>query len=444
MQIREGMEGIVYRNLLAAGAGLLLSGWGAFAQAPAAKTGSEPNQLEFGFDQRIRTEDWNNVLDTSNKYDDEREQIRYRTRVWMQLPVSQGITFFTSLNQETNQKMGKVNQFDEVIFDQTYLDFHPAFMKGWSLRVGRQNIMRGEGFVLFDGTSGDGSRTQYFNAAILGRDFHKSRVELIGIFDPARDRFLPRVHDQRKLLQEWNESALGTYITDDHLKNTKLDAYYFYKKEYGDTRAPSNSQFQPDRHVQTAGGRAAVKLRDGWSVAGEFAGQWGFERPRREISGWGGYGYVKKTLDTKWRPYAQTGYWAMSSGWDPIFSRWPKWSELVIYTQVRERGVSYWTNMKMAQVEVGCQPNKKVTARATYYHTTAFNRFQGSSSMFGQGLGRGDNFQAMVTATFNEHWKGHALYECLLPGNFYANRNYGYFVRFEMAYQLKVHPKRDK
>jgi hypothetical protein len=32
-------------------------------------------------------------------------------------------------------------------------------------------------------------------------------------------------------------------------------------------------------------------------------------------------------------------------GWDPIFSRWPKWSESFIYTFTRESRPSYWSNM---------------------------------------------------------------------------------------------------
>ena len=32
-------------------------------------------------------------------------------------------------------------------------------------------------------------------------------------------------------------------------------------------------------------------------------------------------------------------------GWDPVFSRWPKWSEGYIYTLSRESRVAYWSNL---------------------------------------------------------------------------------------------------
>jgi hypothetical protein len=414
--------------------------WTLLAAATALTAQTPPDRLEFGFEQRVRNEDWNNILDYSNNANDEREQIRYRTRVWAQVPVSQDLTAVVGLNQESNQKLGQVTKFDEVIFDQAYLDYHPSALKGWALRVGRQNIMRGEGFVLFDGTSGDGSRTMYFNAAVLSRSFAKSRLEFMGILNPARDRFLPSMNDCHKLLTEWNESALGAYYTNTSEKNALWEAYYFYKKEYGDTRSPLNRQFQPDRHVQTAGARAVVKLARSATATGEFAEQWGFQRPARNLSAWGGYGYLKKALPGRWKPYAQMGYWAMSDGWDPLFSRWPKWSELVIYSEMQETGASYWTNMRMTQLEAGCQPSKFLNGRLTWYHANAFHPFHGGPAMFGSGTERGDNMQALLTFNLNSHWKGHALYEALLPGDFYNSGKYAYFVRFELAYQVRIHP----
>jgi len=53
------------------------------------------------------------------------------------------------------------------------------------------DIIKGEGFVLCDATPGDGPRTNYLNGADLSYSFRKQRIDLIGIFDPAYDRFLP-------------------------------------------------------------------------------------------------------------------------------------------------------------------------------------------------------------------------------------------------------------
>ena len=173
------------------------------AQQPQPPATEAPPTFEFGFEQRVRNEDWNNILDFSDKANDEREQMRYRTRAWVSVPLSSNVSFFVGADQETNQKLGQPNNhFDEVVFESAYIDIKKLFVKGLSLRVGRQNLMRGEGFLLMDGTPGDGSRSLYDNAIDLAYSRKKSKVELIGIMNPKYDRMLPRINDQHKLLQE--------------------------------------------------------------------------------------------------------------------------------------------------------------------------------------------------------------------------------------------------
>jgi hypothetical protein len=405
--------------------------------------------VEFGFEQRVRNENWNNLFDFSGDTDDEREQIRYRTRLWSKMPLSPNVDFFVGLNQETNQKFGKVNRFDEVVFDNAYLDFKQLFLKGLSLRVGRQNLTKGEGFLIFEGNPGDGSRSIYFNGFDLAYTRKKSQVELIGILNPREDRFLPRIHNQHKLLQNGDEQALGLYYTDNNLTKTSIEAYYFYKKEVHDSLPPMHPQFQPDRHVSTFGGRVVRQLGRNWSVTGEFGAQWGAQRPDVKVGGRGGYGYVKRTFRHSWQPYATAGYWGFSGddpatvdrveGWDPLFARWPKWSELYIYSQFREAGVGYWTNTGMWQAETGLSPRKPLGVRLTYYRMDASHPFRrGDGRIFGDGTRRGDMLQAKVDLAVGANWRGHVLYEGLLPGDFYRVAHKAYLLRFEVSCLIKT------
>ncbi len=406
--------------------------------------------FEFGFEQRVRTENWNNLFDYGDSTDDQRNQIRYRTRVWGKAGLTDNIDVYVGLVQETNQIVVPRSpyRFDEVAFENAYIDIKKLFVKGLSLRVGRQNIMKGEGFLLLEGNPWDGSRSIYFNAADLAYTWKKSKIELIGISNPRSDRYLPKFHDRSRQLVEWDEQALGTYYTDNNLKNTSVEAYYFYKKETHDRRAPTNFQFQPDRHVNTAGGRVVQKLGRGWEATGETALQWGHQRPSTSIAGWGGYGYLKKSWKTTWKPSASAGYWGMSGddpatkdkveGWDPLFARWPKFSELYLYSLFREKGVGYWTNLGMYQAEFLFTPIKPLAGRLTYYRMNAFHAFsQGDARIFGGGTGRGNMYQARLDLTLNKYWKGHALYERVSPGTFYAQRAPSYFVRFEAIFTIK-------
>ena len=365
---------------------------------PAQTSPAEPLSIQVGFEQRVRNENWNNIIDYSNAIDDEREQIRYRTRLWANVPLNPNITVNVGLVQETNQIFGRANHFDEVIFETANIEFRKLFGQRLSLKVGRQNIMKGEGFIFLEGEPGDGSRAIYYNAAVLGWEFKKSKLEAIGIDDPARDRMLPRIHDQKKNLQDWSEQGLGLYYTSDDLKKTHIESYYFHKKEFHDIVAPTSAQFQPDRWVDTIGGRVVHKFNPRWTATGEFAKQWGRQHPGRDISAWGGYGYVKRTFQPKMKPYVQAGYWAMSGddpttskieGWDPIFSRWPEWSELYVYSQLREYAIAYWTNIRMPQVEAGFRPIPRLLCRTTYYNMNAYHPFPGNQAIFAGGKNRG-------------------------------------------------------
>jgi len=410
--------------------------------------GTGEKLLSWGVDHRFRSVFYDNIINYNDDLDDDRDFFRFRTRLWADVPLSKNITFFFQLNNEFRKYTTPDLEvdLDEIIVENFYVDFQKMFGSHFSLRVGRQNLMRGEGFVLFDGNALDGSRTAYFNAVNLAYDFGKAKLELLGIHNPYQDRFFPRINDKQKPLTEWDEQALGAYYTDHHLAQTTVETYYFYKKEFNCMYAPTHAQYQPERRLHTIGGRVTHLLRKDWTLTGEFAGQWGQEHPDRDMTGWAGYAHVKKTFAHDWKPYVKFGLTAFSGddpdtaeweGWDPLFSRWPKWSELYIYSFVPEKGVAYWSNATWWQAEVGVSPLKELSARATYYYVGAFHDFPGTPSIYGGGTRRGSNFQVRLDYSFSKYIKGHLLYESFMPGDFYSAQDMGYFLRFELCLQYK-------
>jgi hypothetical protein len=133
-----------------------------FPQAP--QTPGE-RAIEWGFEQRVRNENWDNIMDFNDGMADLRNQIRWRTRVWANLPATSNIDFFVGLNQETNQIIRTHTpwRMDEGVVENAYIAFKRLFVKGLSLRVGRQNLIKGDpklmdGFnvaVTWSGPSGD-------------------------------------------------------------------------------------------------------------------------------------------------------------------------------------------------------------------------------------------------------------------------------------------------
>ena len=394
------------------------------------------NAVQISFEQRIRNENWNNLFDYSDSKDDQRNQVRFRSRVWVSVPVGSNITFYTGLVSETNKKIGTDLVGDEAAFEALYLDVKHVVTPKLSLRIGRQDIQRGDGFILSDATPCDGSRTAYLNAADLAWHAGRSTVEFLAIFDPARDRFLPRLNDQHRGLTEWDDKAAGVYVTHPIGSKSQVEGYYFYKTETGDRRAASNPQFQPDRAVHTWGGRTVFELAAQWTVSAEWARQLGYQDDGGiPIAAWAGYANVKRTFEGRGRPYLLAGYTAFSGddprtprieAWDPLFSRGARWGDLLLYSMASEKGIGYLTNARMPQLEAGWNAAKRLALRTTYYHLGALRST------------RGELIQARGDFRVNDNWKAHVVYEHMTPGAFYPDRGKGYFLRFEISFLIRT------
>ncbi len=430
------------------------------APLPAQDAAPRP-ALDFGFEERVRSEDWDNIIDHNDAKADYRTHYRFRTRVWATYRFSPDLEVTAGLcneNRKTVRPSTYVYNGREIFFETLFVDYRPA--PGLSMRVGRQNIMRGEGFILMDGSSGDGSRSAYLNAAVLGWEAGPSKLEFMAISDPKEDSYLPVINEitdpaQKVRLNEWDERALGVYYTRKAPTGSTLEAYAFLKTERDDYRAPSSALFRPDRRFTTVGGRASWEAGNGWTATAEAAGQWGRQDTApgattgaRDIAAWGGYARVRKAFDVPWKPRASLGFIGLSgqdphsariTAWDPVFSRWPKWSELLIYSQVPENGVAYWTNMAMWEAEVRVTPVRNLDLRATFYRLGALEAPAAPGAVFGTGRDRGRLWQVRADVALSPSLKGHALYEHLAPGDFYAMRDGGHFLRFEMAWTFKAH-----
>jgi hypothetical protein len=417
------------------------------APAPRGIAAEPAGRAESGIEERVRSENWNNARDFSDATDDLVHQLRFRTRAWNQFSFGSTVQVMTMINNESRKIFTPDTPFrwDELIVEQLYLDC--KFAERWSIRFGRQNLTKGEGFIFFDGGPLDGSRTQYFNALDIAVDLGESKLEVIGISDPRTDEYMPVYNDRNRPLIEWNETAVGVYVTNKAIEKTSFDGYSFYKTETNDVRGPGNSAYQPDRRLLTLGTRVASEFGTGWSAAGEFAWQWGWQQPDTLINALGGYLYARKVFGASYRPAVTFGYVGMSGddpatlgtneGWDPLFSRWPKWSEMYIYSQVPERGAAYWTNLGMWQAEFTVSPLKRLGLRATYYWMDAFRPFPGDATIFGRGKHRGDMVQFRGDFTLPLGFKGHVLYERLLPGDFYVGGDDAWFFRVEVTYSFK-------
>jgi hypothetical protein len=164
------------------------------------------------------------------------------------------------------------------------------------------------------------------------------------------------------------------------------------------------------------------------------------------IRAWGGQAKLMQTFKAAYEPSLTVGWVGLSGddpatpakeGWDPLFSRWPKWSELYIYSHVPEAGVATWSNLHMWEATVQAKPHAKLGLRASLFWMQAFQPVSGHGPIFASGLGRGRLAEFRADFTFSEQWQGHVLYERLDPGTFYTGPEAGRFFRVEAIYTLR-------
>ncbi len=414
--------------------------------------------FQYGFDWRFRPEGMDNFSDFNSAKNDTQQRFRLRTRVWGQLAVSDDVDVYLRLANEwrkqTSPDQSLSSSFpDETVVDNLYVNFKKLFADGLSLRVGRQDIVRADGFIFGDGTALDGSRTGYLNAFDLGYAMGKSKIEMIGAFQPKTDHYLPRINDLDKQLVEYNEGVIGAYFTTSYFRKTDVDLYYLLKRETNDYRSASSYAFTPDRHFTTVGGRVNSAVGQGWTATGEFAYQFGAQHanfvtgaPPADISGWGGFGTIKKSFErTPSKPYASAGYFVLSGddyrtpnkveGWDPVFSRFAIRSDLLFNAFKSEKGTGYWTNLRMPALTVGVQPSKRLNAYVSYMYVDAFHPFMiGPSSIFGGGTHRGSLIFTRAEVQLRESLTAQCQYETMSPGDYYVGHDRAYYFRAQVMY----------
>jgi hypothetical protein len=184
------------------------------------------------------------------------------------------------------------------------------------------------------------------------------------------------------------------------------------------------------------------------SLVAEAAHQLG-SRNQNDRSAWGGYAYMNYRPETCAKciliPLAfevgaiylsgddpQTDKW---EDWDPMFARWPKWSESFIYTQIQEDQVAYWTNLSSVYTTADFDLAETVSLRIDYHRLWAGHADSNPLFPGGAGTTRGDLFIGKLTYRFSDRWSGHILWEGFIPGDYYFDTADSYnWLRTELMF----------
>ncbi len=396
------------------------------------------DQFEYGFYERIRQEYNKNLFDLENSSGTNQNYFRFKTSVWGKYKFSDDLSLYSKVTGECKAYAYPSTNFDinEYVFDNLYVDVKNVFDAPFNLRIGRQNLVYGEGFLMIDGTPLDGSRTIYFNAVKGTLDLDNSDWDIFFIRQDPKDRRLPVINDLHRSLVEQKEEALGIYGKHIYNEDLSYDTYYIYKEE----------KSSPKTKLNTIGARLVYAFEP-FTMRSEAAVQYG-EYGEQDRRGTGGYLFFDYDMkDVLWSPTFTMGGVYLSGddpatskdeSWDPLFSRWPYLSEAYAYILTPEKSIGYWTNTQLFRLGVTLRPTEKMTVMANCNYLRANeNTLRDSAGYSWSNKERGWNPQLQINYKFNENVSSHILLDFFHPEGYYAEeKDDALFARWQVEIKL--------
>ncbi len=401
------------------------------------------------FSERFRLETWDNAISLDETAKNSYTYTRNRTQLGAAWSPSPSTVIGLRLANEFRYYLAPTDidfHLNEVIVDQLYLKTNLPWYQPMTFTLGRQNIVLGEGFIVLEGHPLDGSRSIYFNAVRLDWTIHPDH-QLIAFASrqEENDDWLPIINKKNQALVEQPETGLCVYYNG-KWSQRELQGYFVHK------RRSDNTDFPLISIANTIGGRIKQPILRSINLTAVMEAGYQFGRhgdaDRRAL---GGYGYLQYCPG--WRtphPYLPTlltaGVIYLSGdnpgtenweGWDPMFARWPKWSESYIYTQIKEDAVAWWTNLFSFNTEVKFLLTSEVNLTLAFHHLIAPRKAETSSDFpGGAGTRRGELFIGKLSYKFDQRWSGHLLCESFDPGDYYFDGADSYvWIRAELMYQ---------
>lgn len=443
---------------------------GATAQAAAAAVAKPAGESKLaanaGADVRVRQEVLGNMPQKNGVLMPTQNYIRYRPRVWGEVKDEDFKLYMRVADEMRSYTEPKVSNYrwpDEVFLDNLYLDLYKLFNDRVDLRIGRQDFfgptgpVYGAGRVIADGTPLDGSRSVFMDAvkATIKLD-EKNALDVLAIYNSPENplavgRSYPYGYGDRPLTggKDETEWGGGLYFKSKEFSELPFELYYLYKRETKSltARTTGTSKVEDGRDTHTLGARVMPKLTDTLSAEFEGAAQAGQKDSGEATSGYMGYAGLtyKPAVDFTAKPYLTGACYYLSgdkdqgaghgdSAWDPLWARWPQFSELYAYNTIY--GAGYWSNLIYPHVDAGVEmgPGHKVSSSLGPMYTAVEDDLGGGDGNLKGWLGMVRYDFPLLKNIFGKRGElyGHVTAEVLDPGDYYVEDNIAYFLRWEV------------
>ncbi|MGB9500096.1 MAG: alginate export family protein [Dissulfuribacterales bacterium] len=404
-----------------------------FLAAPAYAINIADN-VDFGGEVRLRGYDFQNFWTFDYQDDvDNYSTFRLRSSLYAKVTLDNGVSGFIKLSNQTygeGLSDYEDNKSDKVFIDNAYIDVKKLFNTSIDLRAGRQNLMYGTGFVLFDGQSQFASTSFYFDGIKLSFPLGDNAVvDCLYFKDQENDRadwINPKIANDP---EDDDITLTGAYIT------AHCPVIGGQQELYALNREDENSK----KDITMYGLRLSDKFDFGLDYSGEIAFQTGDAANGEDQEALGYKLQAGYTLDCEKmlvKPRFFIGYTSLEGdgsdtddyeGWDVFYGGWPQFGDLLAWMYVNippnkigqgtttVPGEATYTNLNMATVGVSSS-FKKLFVEASYTNL----QFEEDLGSYGDEFG--DYYQLKASYAYTKNLSFSMYAAMIEPGDAFEDQ----------------------
>jgi len=339
------------------------------------------SKIDFGGQVRVRGYQLDNMWDFNSETDgDDWSTFRIKSSLNAKVDLGDGVIGFV---QFTNQTYGEGisdagdNTSNKVFADNAYIQVNQFLDLPVTLKFGRQNLMYGSGFVLFDGQSQMASTSVYFDAVKLTFNL-TDKILLDAIY--AKDQ-----ENSRSDAQEDDITLSGLYLTVKECPVLKAQNELYILRRQDDTL---------EKDIAMLGFRTSNRLPVGLDYSFEMAYQMGDASKDLDQEAFGVKFEGGFTLDMPLKTRLFAGY-VINSGdddpnddesnrWDVFYGGWPQYGDLLAWHMLNLGGANVHQ-----QVDANYNELSSVIAEAAYSNlqmisigaSSSYKNFSGKATL---------------------------------------------------------------
>ncbi|MCF7853167.1 MAG: alginate export family protein [Candidatus Pacebacteria bacterium] len=390
------------------------------------------------------------------------EYIRVRERLWGCVDIDENKHlrirlvnrwhhFSSNIGPDNNPDDGSSWRFpDEVIIDQLNLGIDNIFGSNWSLTIGRQDVMLGNGMIVLEGTPYDTGRTIYFDGVMATYAKGKNEVKLFGFYNDYKDKTV-FINDQNRRLRRGDTWLAGVYWT--HKMNScfNSDLYYMFIDIDDDRPNTAERNHPADENAQLdiIGARVFGSLNPQVDYSLEVAKQRGERMENADFTGIMADARLrlKAKEGTPLAPSLDLEYTYFSGndpdsndefeGWHPAFAEYPIWRDELVPIMLNGN----WTNLSQyrAGLNLNLYDSEKVGVRFSGAWAVLLADYGDQALVNAPGGGGGDNIGHLCSGFLDVALKDYSTNISLQashfePGNYWLDGQASEWLRFEMVY----------